>query len=262
MYQQDHTCCKCNVRGLPVQIHHIDEDPSNNDPSNLAVLCSNCHDGTMISGGFGRKLNAPLVTQYRDEWIKRVANRRDEADKLAASAMSGAPKAVVIATDPETYEDSETDYIDTPFERPDEDDLLHYVEELPSILNQAFRFTDEKRASGITLHMNDGAAEIVDVLEQILLRLSYWFPSKHFDGKPAAEFFSKYVADRFTWHRALAEPYGEGTGGTIRGQIILGGVIDDLEDAVADVVAALLWGPDSTLDVEAWTLRWKKSGTE
>jgi hypothetical protein len=47
----DHTCCKCEERGLPVQIHHIDENPANGDPLNLGVLCLRCHDETQVKGG-------------------------------------------------------------------------------------------------------------------------------------------------------------------------------------------------------------------
>lgn len=42
--EYDHKCCMC---GLPVtmhlHIHHIDENPSNNDVLNLLPLCPNCH---------------------------------------------------------------------------------------------------------------------------------------------------------------------------------------------------------------------------
>lgn len=35
---------RCAIRGeVNPQIHHIDEDPSNNDPLNLIPLCPNCH---------------------------------------------------------------------------------------------------------------------------------------------------------------------------------------------------------------------------
>src|SRR5687768_10032767 len=35
---------KCAVCGVAVpQLHHIDQDPSNNDPRNIIPLCPNCH---------------------------------------------------------------------------------------------------------------------------------------------------------------------------------------------------------------------------
>ena len=56
LFFSDRTCCVCNIPGKPVQIHHIDENPSNNLIDNLCVLCLDCHNDTMIKGGFGRKL--------------------------------------------------------------------------------------------------------------------------------------------------------------------------------------------------------------
>ena len=54
------SCEKCGwsakhpKTGSPlVQVHHIDEDKSNNDPENLIILCPNCHsmtDGYMFYG--------------------------------------------------------------------------------------------------------------------------------------------------------------------------------------------------------------------
>lgn len=51
----DRTCCVCQERGKRVQIHHIDENNSNNGEANLAVLCFDCHDLTMIKGGFRKR---------------------------------------------------------------------------------------------------------------------------------------------------------------------------------------------------------------
>ena len=76
LFRSDRTCCVCHVPGRQVQIHHINDDPSDNDPYNLAVLCLECHGQTQVSGGFGRKLNADLVTLYRDDWLTFVEARR------------------------------------------------------------------------------------------------------------------------------------------------------------------------------------------
>ena len=32
------------MTALAIDVHHIDEDPSNNDPSNLIALCPTCHN--------------------------------------------------------------------------------------------------------------------------------------------------------------------------------------------------------------------------
>src|SRR5437016_4380448 len=89
MFGSDRTCCVCRQRGEPIQIHHIDEEPSNNDLHNLAVLCFHCHDETQIRGGFGRKLDPAQVTYYRDDWHRRVEARREAADKIALARKAG-----------------------------------------------------------------------------------------------------------------------------------------------------------------------------
>jgi hypothetical protein len=74
----------CNNPGKPIQLHHIDENPSNNGLDNLAVLCLVCHNDTMVKGGFSRKLDAAQVNIYRLNWLQRVQQRRIDADKLAS----------------------------------------------------------------------------------------------------------------------------------------------------------------------------------
>jgi hypothetical protein len=77
-FESDRTCCVCWTENKPYQIHHIDDDPSNNAPENLAVLCFDCHYKTQLHGGFARKLDAFQVRKYREEWIRRVAAKRDK----------------------------------------------------------------------------------------------------------------------------------------------------------------------------------------
>jgi hypothetical protein len=93
----DRTCCVCQQRGKRVQVHHIDENPSNNDPKNLAALCFDCHDQTQIKGGFARSLTAEQVINYRDEWIGRVADIKKRADDVLLQRQLG---VIVAATKP------------------------------------------------------------------------------------------------------------------------------------------------------------------
>ena len=76
LFRSDRTCCVCHIPDRQVQIHHINDDPSDNGPHNLAVLCLECHGQTQITGGFGRRLNANLVILYRDHWFAFVETRR------------------------------------------------------------------------------------------------------------------------------------------------------------------------------------------
>jgi hypothetical protein len=83
LFLHDRTCCVCRRRAKPVQVHHIDDDPSNQHSSNLAVLCFDCHRDTQVRGGFDRKLDAEQVILYRDDWIRIIARQRaaEEAER-------------------------------------------------------------------------------------------------------------------------------------------------------------------------------------
>lgn len=83
LFVSDRICCVCRTKGKPVQIHHINEDPSDNSFENLAVICFDCHTETQISGGFHRKLNAEQVILYRNDWIVQVAHLRTDYRELA-----------------------------------------------------------------------------------------------------------------------------------------------------------------------------------
>jgi hypothetical protein len=90
LFRSDRTCCVCRERGKPVQIHHMDGDPSNSSGENLAVLCFDCHRETQIRGGFDRKLDAGQVKLYRCDWIRRVEEKRNEGHGLArAESIDG-----------------------------------------------------------------------------------------------------------------------------------------------------------------------------
>lgn len=69
-------CCVCRERRKPIQIHHLDEDPSNSREDNLAVLCFECHHETKIRGEFDRKLDIHQIVLFRDEWHAIVAGNR------------------------------------------------------------------------------------------------------------------------------------------------------------------------------------------
>ena len=82
LFSSDRTCCVCRQPGKSVQLHHIDENPANNDPQNIAVLCLQCHDDTQLTGGFGRRLDALTVGLYRKNWLADVEKRRASAIDL------------------------------------------------------------------------------------------------------------------------------------------------------------------------------------
>jgi len=75
-----HTCCVCRAPRKHVVIHHIDEDPSNNDWDNLAVVCHDCHSRVTGDEGLGRRFTAGEVTTYKKEWEATCAGEQRDAD--------------------------------------------------------------------------------------------------------------------------------------------------------------------------------------
>ena len=226
MFQSNGTCCRCQQEGRHVQIHHIDEDPSNNEPANLAVLCLLCHDDTQIKGGFGKKLSAGQVTQYRDDWHARVQKRKDEADKIAAVRLAGLPLAEGSA----------------PIKRDrvaESESLLRYIEVLPAIRQDIYRRARPKWESANAAQQRGGNRDVNDVLTQILVALASWYPPNHFNGQEAAHYINSAIASRYVWHRASLQPGGSGTGGRIINLLVGARVTSELEHMITDVVSSL-----------------------
>ena len=74
-FLSDRTCCICRIPNKGIQIHHIDENPSNNDIENLAVLCLECHSKTQMKGGFVRALSPEVVKEYNKSWREIVKSK-------------------------------------------------------------------------------------------------------------------------------------------------------------------------------------------
>lgn len=73
---------------LQLQIHHLDGDPSNNDPANLVLLCLQHHGEAEIKGGLGRKLTSAAIQKFRSEWYAAVAERRGAGDPITRAPQS------------------------------------------------------------------------------------------------------------------------------------------------------------------------------
>lgn len=78
MIECDRICCVCRRRDA-VQIHHLNEVPTDHHFENLAALCFDCHDATQVTGGFGRRLREGEVRIARDRWYATVRQRREAA---------------------------------------------------------------------------------------------------------------------------------------------------------------------------------------
>lgn len=250
LFLSDRTCCVCRLRGKPVQIHHLDEHPSNHAMANLAVVCFDCHRDTQISGGFDRKLDAAQVRLYRDDWHRRVAARRDfdhGAPVPGRASSSAARQAGTWPAEPHKHEGPDVAR---------DARLLALIRSLPGRRLAAYRAAQPKWDTGVTSEMVDGNTIVVRELEQILIGLAGFYPNAHFDGRRPDDFFSAAIRDAARWHGECLEPHGPGTGGTIVSVLTGAEVVSSVERMVSDMVRALTNFRDD-FNFHSWQAEWQ-----
>jgi hypothetical protein len=246
MFQHDRTCCVCRERGLAVQIHHIDENPQNHVINNLAVLCLEHHEQTQVQGGFAKKLRAADVIRFRDDWIRRVRDRRDNADEIIIQYVTGSP---VMPVESDEWDASS------------EARVTGFLDALPSIRRAATVAAQRLWDTGITSEMRQGSYDAIETLEHAWLQLAKFYPPNHFGNRTADHFFSEFIAKRFEWHREVYEPRGPGSSGTIVHVISGGAVLDDVANAIAETVEGLFVGYSLIdFDLKRWRDEWACTG--
>ena len=183
MYLANSTCCVCHVRGKPVQIHHIDKDPSHNAVGNFAVLCQECHNDAHIGGGFGQKLDVQLVTKYRDEWLREVEHRRNLATERAVEKEVGeynTSKDKKARPKAQSVEQVKL-----------KDPSLAYINSLPVFKSALLQQGKPKRDRGSTSEIVQTNYDYIDSLTGILVTLANYYSPKQFGDQSPQEFFQK-----------------------------------------------------------------------
>ena len=243
LFESDRTCCVCRVRGKAVQIHHVDEDPANNETSNLAVLCFDCHRDTQIRGGFDRKLDAAQVELYRDDWIRRVANRR---------SIDHGPTEVVSV--PIRLTAKQPNRVTTSGQELD----LALLDDLPQRRLAAYRDAQPDWDTEVTAKMVEANGRVIVALQKILVELAAFYPTGQFDGRRPDDYFKNRTQQIAQWHGQVLEPHGPGTGGTIVSIMTGGAAISSMEQLVDDMVSALTSFRDD-FNLHAWRTAWRNS---
>ncbi|MCE8032180.1 HNH endonuclease [Billgrantia tianxiuensis] len=80
LYESQYCCAICQKSGC--QIHHIDQDHSNNTEDNLIVLCVAHHDEAHTMRTMSNNLDARALRHAKSEWTKQVRNSRTLAATL------------------------------------------------------------------------------------------------------------------------------------------------------------------------------------
>lgn len=251
MYASNRTCCVCTERGKHVQIHHIDGNSDNNVFENLAVLCTQCHDEAHLRGGTTRRLTSKTVIEFRDNWLKRVRDRRKKSDEMAALMQAGGNRRKQF--------DPGSDGVPEPskFKMP----LVMLINTLPQLKSTLSNQLQPKRDTGATPTILEASNDYIDSFVAILIALSNYYSTNPFGNQSPEEYFSDLVASRYQWHRAIAEPDGHGTGGTIVSLYVASSVEEDIAKMVEDIVDALV-GDDDEFDFLSWRRCWRGAKTE
>ena len=240
----------CEERFASLQMHHLDENPSNNELDNLVALCPNCHSSAHSTGGLGRKLDAEQIKLHKERWIKRIEERRNKADSIASL------KAVVDVHD----DNIESFAFDNPPYRINDDPkmLIRYLEAIVPVRDAQREVTKIKWNSGVTAKMNQGSSDMIDFYEGVLVELATFYPQNHFDQNPK-EYINEVIRSLAKWYRFVLEPEGGGKGGTIVSNMVGGSMMSSVEDMVIDVVVSLLFFfDDREFDLKEWKRRWKE----
>ena len=248
LFAADRTCCVCQERGKATQIHHIDGNRNHNAFENLAVLCFECHNETQIEGGFGRTLNTPLVTKYRNEWLKDVKLRRDLANERAVTRQVGeASISQQLKTEPR-IEVQHTQLKDPPYD---------YINSLPDFKSALLQQLKKRLDDGSTLDMIQASNDYVDSLTGILVTLANYYSPDCFGDQSPQEFFSEIISSRYRLYAIIVEPYGPGTGGTMVGILSMGNLISDIEKIIEDMVFGLC--KERYSEYKNWQKRWRSA---
>ena len=80
LYESRYCCAICQKSGC--QIHHIDQDHSNNTEGNLIILCAAHHDEAHTTRTMSNNLDARALRHAKNEWTKQVRNSRTLAATL------------------------------------------------------------------------------------------------------------------------------------------------------------------------------------
>jgi hypothetical protein len=236
------TCCVCQERGKRVQIHHIDDDPSNNDPSNLAVLCLDCHDETQIRGGFARSLDADQVMKFRDEWVKRVAETKKKADEILLQKQVG-----IIATATNTGAWRQSGLLE----------MTVYLESIPDTMQKAYNFAQAEWNKGNTASVTQATYQVTALAERLWIGLSTWYRPNHFNDSDAEKYVSEYITERYNLRHALMEPEGPGTGGSMMRPMIAYGVLLDVQQLIVLIVRMMVGFSElaTKINLDEWEKR-------
>lgn len=248
----DDTCCICNEREKSIQIHHIDGDPQNHNMKNLAVLCLECHNKTLQTGGFTRSHDQSYVTTCRNKWIETVNKRREGADKTDIKRRTGQKSSGDQLKD---KRQNRLDFI----EKSSFEFEVIFVKSLPKMKTELSQQLKEKISGHVTtIDIIEAWKEYINALISILVSLANFYHPEYFEALSPKEYFEKIISERYSLYSMASEPYGIGTGGTIRSIISANFHAKDVDNLIETMVEGLVG--ISEFDYYDWQQLWRNAG--
>lgn len=90
LFRNNHKCCICRKSGK-IQIHHLDENPSNNTPENLLVACLNCHSGVHTERKMTKNFTVGELKRYKETWevanVKKLTGETESSKCMAPTKL-------------------------------------------------------------------------------------------------------------------------------------------------------------------------------
>lgn len=248
----DDTCCICTERDKGIQLHHIDEDPTNNIIKNLAILCTNCHDKAHKKGSVTRGMSPKFITLTRDKWHESVAWRRKEADERDVERRV---RNNSRSSQPKVKSQNKNQHIQL------REFPTAYIKSLPKFKSDLLQQIKHQKSNGTTLDIIEVNTHYENSLRGILVTLASFYSPEYFKDQTPQEFFSDIISARYRLHRIIAEPDGPGTGGTIMRICIGVECIKDIEYLIEAMVYGLMYpkGAYDDIDYYDWQKLWRDS---
>lgn len=86
LYDSAWACVICQAKGC--QIHHIDQDHSNNEESNLVLICVSHHDEAHNKRGLSKNLTSAGLRYAKEQWVQAVAENRKRSATVSGQHSS------------------------------------------------------------------------------------------------------------------------------------------------------------------------------
>lgn len=243
-YESDCTCCVCHDKGLNTQIHHIDKNSSNNNKSNLAVLCLNCHSKAHTTSSMAQNLTPSLIKKYKKEWLKLVAERRANYANLLGNNEVKSNSEVLP---PFVYREISTN----------QDFLVALLERILTIHKAEKLKAKAMRDSGITSEMINAGYNLIDFYESVFLELASYYPPQCFEGTHPALEISNIISSKFKINRIINEINYIGSSGGMLSTIVSGHVAAEVEQLIESMVSAVGYQiQNDEFDILVWRKKW------